>query len=98
MGESRTELLQWVNELLAINYTKIEQCGTGAAYCQVMDSIYGTQAHMTCHSYLGGLTVLVASRDGVFRRRAYAAGQDECQTRIRVHRQFQGYAELLQNS
>lgn len=44
MGESRTELLQWVNELLAINYTKIEQCGTGAAYCQVMDSIYGTRS------------------------------------------------------
>jgi len=41
MGESRTELLQWLNELLQINYTKIEQCGTGAAYCQVIDSIYG---------------------------------------------------------
>jgi len=41
MGESRTELLQWLNELLQINYTKIEQCGTGAAYCQIMDSIYG---------------------------------------------------------
>jgi microtubule-associated protein, RP/EB family len=41
MGESRTELLQWLNELLAINYTKIEQCGTGAAYCQIFDSIYG---------------------------------------------------------
>jgi len=42
MGESRTELLQWLNELLAINYTKIEQCGTGAAYCQIFDSIYGS--------------------------------------------------------
>jgi len=41
MGESRTELLQWVNDLLQINYTKIEQCGSGAAYCQVLDSIYG---------------------------------------------------------
>jgi len=41
MGESRTELLQWLNELLQINYTKIEQCGTGAAYCQIIDSIYG---------------------------------------------------------
>jgi RP/EB family microtubule-associated protein len=44
MGESRTELLQWLNELLAINYTKIEQCGTGAAYCQIFDSIYGLYA------------------------------------------------------
>ncbi|KAL8276242.1 hypothetical protein RQP46_011359 [Phenoliferia psychrophenolica] len=41
MGESRTELLGWLNELLALNYTKVEQCGTGAAYCQVIDSIYG---------------------------------------------------------
>jgi len=41
MGESRTELIQWLNDLLQINYSKIEQCGTGGAYCQIMDSIYG---------------------------------------------------------
>ncbi|KAI1789941.1 microtubule binding protein [Ganoderma leucocontextum] len=41
MGESRTELIAWLNELLQINYTKVEQCGTGAAYCQIMDSIFG---------------------------------------------------------
>lgn len=40
MGESRTELLAWLNDLLQINYTKVEQCGTGAALCQVFDSIY----------------------------------------------------------
>ncbi|KAG4083253.1 calponin homology domain-containing protein [Neocallimastix lanati (nom. inval.)] len=40
MGESRTELLTWLNDLLQLNYTKIEQCGTGAALCQIMDSIY----------------------------------------------------------
>jgi len=40
MGESRTELLTWLNDLLQLNYTKIEQCGTGAAYCQIIDSIY----------------------------------------------------------
>ncbi|PWN99230.1 hypothetical protein FA09DRAFT_342961 [Tilletiopsis washingtonensis] len=41
MGESRTELIQWLNELLQIQYTKVEQCGSGAAYTQVIDSIYG---------------------------------------------------------
>jgi len=41
MGESRTELLEWLNSLLQINYNKVEQCGTGGAYCQVMDSVYG---------------------------------------------------------
>ncbi|KAG9031699.1 hypothetical protein FRB95_002438 [Tulasnella sp. JGI-2019a] len=38
---SPAELLKWLNDLLQINYDKIEQCGTGGAYCQVMDSIYG---------------------------------------------------------
>ncbi|SCU84043.1 LAFA_0D07690g1_1 [Lachancea sp. 'fantastica'] len=41
IGESRSELLGWLNELLRLNYAKIEQCGTGAAYCQIIDSIYG---------------------------------------------------------
>ncbi|KAJ3089418.1 hypothetical protein HK102_006435 [Quaeritorhiza haematococci] len=40
MGESRTELLAWLNDLLQLGYTKIEHCGTGAAHCQIMDSIY----------------------------------------------------------
>ena len=42
MSASRTELIAWVNELLGLNYTKVEQCGTGAAYAQIIDSIYGT--------------------------------------------------------
>ena len=41
MSASRTELLTWLNELLALNYTKVEQCGSGAAYAQIIDSIYG---------------------------------------------------------
>lgn len=40
ISESRSELLSWLNDLLKLNYTKVEQCGTGAAYCQIMDSIY----------------------------------------------------------
>jgi len=41
MGESRQELVQWLNNLLQLNITKVEQCGTGAALCQVFDSIFG---------------------------------------------------------
>ncbi|KAJ3003472.1 hypothetical protein HKX48_001748, partial [Thoreauomyces humboldtii] len=33
-------LLAWLNDLLQVGYTKIEQCGTGAAHCQVIDSIF----------------------------------------------------------
>ncbi|KZV95425.1 hypothetical protein EXIGLDRAFT_610586, partial [Exidia glandulosa HHB12029] len=29
------------NDLLQINYAKVEQCGSGATYCQIIDSIYG---------------------------------------------------------
>ncbi|OAP59652.1 hypothetical protein AYL99_06950 [Fonsecaea erecta] len=40
MGESRQELLAWLNGLLQLNITKVEQCGTGAALCQLFDSIF----------------------------------------------------------
>lgn len=41
VGESRSELLAWLNASFHLDYTKVEQCGTGAAYCQIIDSIYG---------------------------------------------------------
>jgi hypothetical protein len=43
MAESRTDLLQWINDLLHTSppYTKIEQTGTGAAHAQIVDSIFG---------------------------------------------------------
>lgn len=40
MGESRTELIHWINSLLSLSYTKVEQLGSGAAYAQIIDSIY----------------------------------------------------------
>jgi RP/EB family microtubule-associated protein len=36
---SRRQLVDWINALLDLNMTKVEQCGTGAAYCQIFDSI-----------------------------------------------------------
>ncbi|GAA5891891.1 hypothetical protein JCM8208_002925 [Rhodotorula glutinis] len=41
MASSRTELLEWINDLLQLNYTKVEQCGAGGVYCQIIDSIFG---------------------------------------------------------
>ena len=32
MGESRTELVAWLNELLQLNYRKVEQAGTGRCF------------------------------------------------------------------
>lgn len=40
-GESRHDLLNWINQLLQLSITKIEHLGTGAVYCQIMDSIFG---------------------------------------------------------
>lgn len=34
------ELLSWVNDMLKINLTKIQQLGTGAVYCQILDVMY----------------------------------------------------------
>ncbi|KAI9013528.1 calponin homology domain-containing protein [Hyaloraphidium curvatum] len=39
-GESRGELLAWLNGLLHLGVNRIEQCGSGAVYCQIMDSLY----------------------------------------------------------
>jgi microtubule-associated protein, RP/EB family len=36
----KNELLLWLNELLKLNYSKVEQCNTGAAYCQIIDAVY----------------------------------------------------------
>ena len=37
---SRGELLEWINNLLELNYTKIEELANGAAFCQVLDCLY----------------------------------------------------------
>jgi microtubule-associated protein, RP/EB family len=37
---SRGELLGWLNDLLKTSLGKIEQLGSGAAYCQLMDVLY----------------------------------------------------------
>lgn len=37
---SRGELLIWLNGLLKLSVTKIEQLGSGAVYCQLLDMIY----------------------------------------------------------
>ena len=36
---SRNDLLSWINTLAKTNYTKVEQLGTGIAYCQILDLI-----------------------------------------------------------
>mmetsp|Transcript_177386 Transcript_177386/g.568809 ORF Transcript_177386/g.568809 Transcript_177386/m.568809 type:complete len:342 (+) Transcript_177386:95-1120(+) len=43
---SRTDLLAWVNALLQVNLTKVEQCASGAIYCQILDSCHPNSVAM----------------------------------------------------
>ena len=36
----KSELLSWINNLLYLNVTKVEQMASGAIYCQIMDVMY----------------------------------------------------------
>jgi RP/EB family microtubule-associated protein len=36
----RAELLDWLNSLLGLGYTSVEDAGNGAAFCQVIDAVH----------------------------------------------------------
>ncbi|KAF4735770.1 Integrator complex subunit 11 [Perkinsus olseni] len=37
---SKSQLLDWLNTLLQTSLTKVEQCASGAVYCQIIDSAF----------------------------------------------------------
>lgn len=37
---SKKILLNWINDFFELNYTKVEQCATGAVYCQILDCMF----------------------------------------------------------
>jgi hypothetical protein len=41
------ELLSWLNLLLKTDYTRVEQCSNGAAYCQVLDALFPVSNSMS---------------------------------------------------
>lgn len=83
---SRHDMLAWVNDSLHLNYTKIEQLCSGAAYCQFMDMLFPGcillrkvkfQAKLE-HEYINNFKVLQAAfkRMGVDKvRRAFPPAQ-----------------------
>ena len=34
------ELIEWVNNLLDLSITRVEQCASGAVYCQIIDALF----------------------------------------------------------
>ena len=37
---SQTNILEWLNDLLSLKLSKIEELATGAVYCQLLDCLY----------------------------------------------------------
>eukprot|EP00933_Yihiella_yeosuensis_P036898 TRINITY_DN3072_c0_g1_i1.p1 TRINITY_DN3072_c0_g1~~TRINITY_DN3072_c0_g1_i1.p1 ORF type:complete len:316 (+),score=91.74 TRINITY_DN3072_c0_g1_i1:130-1077(+) len=68
---SRTDLLSWVNGLLQVSLTKVEQCASGAIYCQIIDACYPGSVAMrkvnwmakADHEYIPNYKVLQAAFD-----------------------------------
>merc|ERR1712137_1412833 len=50
---TRTELLAWVNDLLQVNLTKVEQCASGAIYCQIVDACHPNSVAMRKVNWMG---------------------------------------------
>lgn len=45
---SRHDMLNWVNDCLQSNLSKIEELCTGAAYCQYMDMLFPGKLYRIC--------------------------------------------------
>ena len=43
----RKEILDWLNDTLSINFTKIEQTAFGAVACQLLDIMYPGQVSLS---------------------------------------------------
>ena len=42
----KSEIIRWINEILKMNITRIEQACTGAIYCQLIDCIFPNKVKM----------------------------------------------------
>lgn len=42
----RGQIIDWINNLLELNLTKIEQLGAGSVYCQIVDVIHPGKVSM----------------------------------------------------
>lgn len=67
---SRSDLIHWVNGLLQISITKVEECASGAIYCQLLDACSGQVAMKKVnwmarseHEYIPNYKVLQAAFD-----------------------------------
>eukprot|EP01061_Rhynchopus_euleeides_P045338 TRINITY_DN8096_c0_g1_i1.p1 TRINITY_DN8096_c0_g1~~TRINITY_DN8096_c0_g1_i1.p1 ORF type:complete len:231 (+),score=55.82 TRINITY_DN8096_c0_g1_i1:45-695(+) len=70
---SRTELLDWLNNTLSLNYSKVEQCCSGLAHLQLLDAMHPgkVQLHKANfdakleHEYINNFKVLQSAFNSV---------------------------------
>jgi RP/EB family microtubule-associated protein len=43
---SKAVLLEWLNSVFGLSYAKVEECSSGAVYCQILDCLYPGQVPM----------------------------------------------------
>jgi len=43
----RKQILDWLNSTFAVNYSRIEECGTGAIHCQILDRMFPGKVPMS---------------------------------------------------
>ena len=52
---SRLDIIEWVNDIVITNFTKIEQLGAGNIYCQLLDAAFPNHVPLNkvkWHAYL----------------------------------------------
>jgi len=94
---SRTDLIQWVNKTLQVSLTKVEQCASGAIYCQIIDACHPGSVAMrkvnwmakADHEYIPNYKVLQAAFDKLGIER-------HIQVEMLVRAKYQDNLEFLQ--
>lgn len=69
----RVKLLSWINETFQLNYQKVEECASGAIYCQIFDALYPGKVAMSKvnfaarleHEYVANFKILQTLLDKV---------------------------------
>ena len=90
---SRHEMLAWVNGCLQSQMAKVEELGSGAAYCQLMDMLFPGEKGED----RGGKGLeLISFNVSIFRSNPTQKGQIQFKARAWKHQQFQTAPSCVQ--
>lgn len=96
---SRHDMLAWVNDCLSLNYTKIEDMCTGAAYCQFMDMLFPSKIEDIVKKKSPGEMIKVFLLAMTFFRLCQPQeGQVPNQSRARIYSKLQSSSGRIQEN